>query len=143
MHLKYIVWRVENNKEVTIRKYKKVLINMKKKNSKRKSENTEYLRFSYGIVVFFFSALAQLKEAVSLQRQVLDTPEELIITHQALASVLRGLGREEDAEKEMEQAAKCAKTLGPLEVALAVNLDQGRRRSGDCFSFPSCRTGDL
>lgn len=94
-------------------------------------------------MIISFSALTQLKEAVSLQREVLDTQEELIITHQALASVLRGLGREEDAEKEIEQAAECAKSLGPLEVALEVNLDQERRWSGDCFNFPSCRTGDL
>ena len=70
-----------------------------------------------------FSALTQLKEAVTLQKEVLDTPEELIITYQAMASVLRGLGREEDAEKQMEQAAKCAKTLRSLEDALEVKLD--------------------
>ena len=68
-----------------------------------------------------FRALTQLKEAVTLQREVLDTPEELIITHQAIANVFRGLGREEDAEREMERAAECAKSLCPLEVALEVN----------------------
>ena len=68
-----------------------------------------------------FRALTQLKEAVTLQREVLDTQEELIITHQAIANVLRGLGREEDAEREMERAAECAKSLGPLEFALGVN----------------------
>jgi len=68
-----------------------------------------------------FSALTQLTEAVTLQREVLDSQEELIITHQAIANVLRGLGREEDAEREMERAAECAKSLAPLEVALEVN----------------------
>ena len=70
-----------------------------------------------------FSALTPLKEAVTLQKEVLDTPEELIITYQATASILRGLGREEDAEKEMEQAATCAKTLRSLEDASEVKLD--------------------
>ena len=68
-----------------------------------------------------FSALEHLEKAVNLQREVLDTREELIITHQAMANVLRGLGREEDAEKEMERAAECAKSLGPLEVAVEVS----------------------
>ena len=69
------------------------------------------------------SALTQLEKAVTLQKEVLDTPEELIITYQAMASVLRGLGREEDAEKEIEQAAECARILGPMEDALKVKLD--------------------
>ena len=68
-----------------------------------------------------FSALTHLKKAVTLQREVLDTLEELIITHQAIANVLRGMGREDDAEKEMERAAQCAKCLDPLEVALEEN----------------------
>jgi len=64
----------------------------------------------------YASALTHLEDAVKLQIKVLDTPEELIITHQAMADVLRGLGREEDAEKEMERAAKWVKRLDPLEV---------------------------
>lgn len=57
MHLKDIVWRVENNKEVTIRTYKKVLINLKKIAKKKKSENTEYGRViisDFSNEVFFF-----------------------------------------------------------------------------------------
>ena len=70
--------------------------------------------------MIFFSALKHQNEAVTLQKEVLDTQEELIITHQAMAIVLRGLGREKDAEKEMERAAECAKSMDPLEVALEV-----------------------
>ena len=140
VHLKSIVRRVENNK-VTTRKYKKGPNKPEKIAKNRKILNAEGLLSGIFIETISFSALTQLKEAVTLQREVLDTPEEQIITHQALASVFRGLGRDEDAEKEMEKAAKCAKSLGPLEVDLEVNLDHGRRWSGDCFSFPSCRTG--
>lgn len=94
-------------------------MNRKKKTKQNKqSESTECGKF---VIMDFhmvsFSALRHLEEAVKLQIKVLDTPEELIITYQAMADVLRGLGREEDAEKEMERAAKCAKHLAPLEVA--------------------------
>jgi len=63
-----------------------------------------------------FRALIYLKKAVTLQKEVLETPEELIITHQAIANVLRGLKREEDAENEMERVAEYVKMLAPLEV---------------------------
>ena len=63
-----------------------------------------------------FSALESLEKAVSLQEEVLDTHEELIHTHQAMSDVLKALGREEEAEKEMELAAECAKRLDRLDV---------------------------
>ena len=67
-----------------------------------------------------FSALKYLEKAVALQEEVLDTHEELILTHQAMSVALRGLGREKDAEREMELAGECAKTLDSLEVPLDV-----------------------
>ena len=93
-------------------------MNLKKKTKQNKqSENIECGKFIImGFHMVSFSALRHLEEAVKLQIKVLDTPEELIITHQAMADVLRGLGRKEDAEKEMERAAKWVKRLGPLKV---------------------------
>ena len=67
-----------------------------------------------------FSALIHLKKAVALQEEVLDTHEELILSHQAMAVALRSLGREEEAEREMELAGECAKRLDSLEVPLDV-----------------------
>ena len=37
-------------------------------------------------------------------------------THQAMSVVLKGLGREEEAKREMELAGECAKILDSLEV---------------------------
>ena len=51
---------------------------------------------------------------------MLDTHDELIHTHQAMSVVLKGLGREEEAEREMELAAECAKRLDSLEVPLEI-----------------------
>ena len=51
---------------------------------------------------------------------MLDTHEELIHTHQAMSVVLKGLGREEEAEREMELAGECAKRLDSPEVPLEV-----------------------
>lgn len=90
-------------------------------------ENAEHRRvigrgiFGVSYELISFRALIYLKKAVTLQKEVLDTPEELIITHQAIANVLRGLKREEDAENEMELVAEYVKMLAPLELALAVN----------------------
>lgn len=77
--------------------------------------------FGVSYKLISFRALIYLKKAVTLQKEVLDTPEELIITHQAIANVLRGLKREEDAENEMERVAEYVKMLAPLELALEVN----------------------
>ncbi len=71
-------------------------------------------------VLTSFSALKHLEEAVALQEEVLDTHEELILTHQAMSVAFRGLGREEEAEREMERAGECAKKLDSLEVPLDV-----------------------
>lgn len=71
-----------------------------------------------------FSALKHLEESVALQKEVLDTPEELILTHQAMSVALTGLGRHEEAEKEMERAGECAKKLAPLEVPLEELADR-------------------
>lgn len=49
---------------------------------------------------------------------MLDTHEELILTHQAMSVALSGLGREDDAERERERARECAKKLDSLEVPL-------------------------
>ena len=70
--------------------------------------------------ILSFSALESLEKAVSLQEEVLDTHDELIHTHQAISVVLKSLGREEEAEKEMELAAECAKRLDSLEVPLEI-----------------------
>lgn len=96
-------------------------------------------RFSYETIPF--RALTQLKEAVTLQKEVLDTKEELIITHQATASVLRGLGREEDAEREMERAAECVKSLSPLEVALEANENRDENELMTASVSPSKEQG--
>ena len=69
---------------------------------------------------FSFSALQSLEKAVLLQNEVLDTHDELIHTHQALSIVLKGLGREEEAEKEMELAGECAKRMDSPEVPLEI-----------------------
>ena len=69
---------------------------------------------------FSFSALQSLEKAVLLQNEVLDTHDELIHTHQALSIVLKGLGREEEAEKEMELAGECAKKMDSPEVPLEI-----------------------
>jgi len=37
-----------------------------------------------------------------------------------MSVVLKGLGREEEAEREMELAGECAKRLDPLEVPLEI-----------------------
>ena len=53
-----------------------------------------------------------------MQEEVLDTYEELILTHQALALALKELGRDDEAEREMEQAQECAKNVASLDVPL-------------------------
>ena len=72
------------------------------------------------LCILYFSALESLEKAVSLQEEVLDTHEELIHTHQAMSVVLKGLGREEEAEREMELAAECAKRLDSPELPLEI-----------------------
>ena len=49
---------------------------------------------------------------------MLDTHEELILSHQEKAVVLKDLGNKEEADREMERAGECAKRLDVLEVPL-------------------------
>jgi len=49
---------------------------------------------------------------------VLDTHEELVLSHQETAVVLNDLGNKEEAEREMERAGECAKRRDVLEVQL-------------------------
>ena len=58
--------------------------------------------------------------AVDLQEEVLDTHDELIHTHQAMSIVLRGLGRNEEAEEEMRRAGGCAKKLDSWEASVEI-----------------------
>ena len=51
-----------------------------------------------------------------MQERVLDTYDELIFTHQAMAVALRGLGRTEEAEEEMKRSNECAKKLDSREA---------------------------
>ena len=53
-----------------------------------------------------------------MQEEVLDTYEELILTHQALEVALRELGRDKEAEREMELAQECAKNVSSLDIPL-------------------------
>lgn len=75
-----------------------------------------------------FRALEHLEHAAKLQEEVLDTHEELIFTHQALAVVLKELGRDEEAQREQERAAECTKKLDSLEIPL--NTTQTREEKG-------------
>ena len=65
---------------------------------------------------------------MELLEEVLDTHEELILTHQAMAVVLEELGRDEEAEREMDQAGECAKKLDSLEVPFTHFMDWPRKR---------------
>ena len=49
---------------------------------------------------------------------MLDTHEELVLSHQETAIVLNDLGNKEEAEREMERAGECAKRRDVLEVQL-------------------------
>ena len=49
---------------------------------------------------------------------MLDTHEELVLSHQEAAAVLKDLGNKEEADREMERASECAKRLDVLEVPL-------------------------
>ena len=49
---------------------------------------------------------------------MLDTHEELVLSHQETALVLNDLGNKEEAEREMERAGECAKRRDVLEVQL-------------------------
>ena len=49
---------------------------------------------------------------------MLDTHEELILAHQAMAVVLKELGRDDEAEKEMYRVGECAKKVDSLELPL-------------------------
>ena len=66
----------------------------------------------------YFSALENLRKAVVLQEEVLDTHEELILTHQAMSEVLKCLGRDEEAEGELDLALEATKKLDPLQDPL-------------------------
>ena len=70
--------------------------------------------------ILSFSALESLKKEVSLQEEVLDTQNEIIRTHHAMSVVLKALGREEEAEWEMELAGERAKRLDSLKVPLEI-----------------------
>ena len=79
-----------------------------------------------------FRALKHLEHAVELQEVVLDTNEELILTHQAMAVVLKELGRDEEAKRELERAGKCAKKLDSLQVPLQtsrIREEKGRQKT--------------
>jgi len=75
-----------------------------------------------GLTAFYcilsFSALESLKKAVALQEEVLDTHEELILTHQAMSAVLKCLGREDEAEGELELALESFSKVDSLQVPL-------------------------
>lgn len=49
---------------------------------------------------------------------MLDTHEELVLSHREKAAVLKDLGNKEEADREMERAGECAKRLDVLEVPL-------------------------
>ena len=49
---------------------------------------------------------------------MLDTHEELVLSHQETAVVLKDLENKEEADREMERAGECAKRLDVLEVPL-------------------------
>ena len=49
---------------------------------------------------------------------MLDTHEELVLSHQETAVVLNDLGNKEEADREMERAGECAKRRDVLEVPL-------------------------
>ena len=49
---------------------------------------------------------------------MLDSHEELVLSHQETAVVLNDLGNKEEAEREMERAGECAKRRDVLEVQL-------------------------
>jgi len=65
---------------------------------------------------------------VELLEEVLDTHEELILTHQAMAVVLKELGRDEEAEREMDQAGECAKKIRFLGGSFTHFMDWPRKR---------------
>ena len=48
----------------------------------------------------------------------METPEELVLSHQETAVVLKDLENKEEADREMERAGECAKRLDVLEVPL-------------------------
>ena len=49
---------------------------------------------------------------------MLDTHEELVLSHRETAAVLKDLGNKEEADREMERAGECAKRLDISEVPL-------------------------
>ena len=56
---------------------------------------------------------------------MLDTHEELVLSHQETAVVLNDLGNKEEAEREMERAGECAKRRDVLEVQLqTLNINE-------------------
>ena len=64
--------------------------------------------------------MQHLQKAAALQEEVLDTHEELILTHQAMADALSGLGRHEEAQRETDLAGDCAKKVEPIDVPLEI-----------------------
>ena len=47
---------------------------------------------------------------------MLDTHEELVLSHQETSVVLKDLGNKEEAEREMERAGECCKRLDVLDA---------------------------
>ena len=74
---------------------------------------------------------------------MLDTHEELVHTHQALSLVLRGLGRLEEAEEEMELAGECAKKLDSLKIPLEILETNELEKGWTHFSGSLSGTGGI
>ena len=60
---------------------------------------------------------------------MLDTHEELVLSHQETALVLKDLGNEEEAEREMERAGECAKRLEVLLQRLIIDEEEGYQKT--------------
>ena len=63
---------------------------------------------------------------------MLDTHEELILTHQAISDALKGLGREDEAEAEIDLAWESAKRL-------EIREEKGRMLSDPVAAINSSR----
>ena len=63
---------------------------------------------------------------------MLDTHEELVLSHRETAAVLKDLGNKEEADREMERAGECAKRLDVLEVplqTLSIHEEEGWQKT--------------
>ena len=87
------------------------------------------MRLDLIILSLFFRALDHLEHAVELQEEVLDTHEELILAHQAMAVILKELGRDEEAEKEMPgSGGRMCEKAGFLAGVFTHFMDWQRKR---------------